>query len=137
MNSTTKESVVSIEINPKIKGWLIDLPETPDVRAVLSMYPATGTRYRSRALVLAEETTSDKKIAALQLRLAHAEAVLAEIGEYTGNGPSTTPWQQIVADIGKLARTSGEEHSHRCIACSHPYTPINGQLEDCPVCGAG
>jgi hypothetical protein len=34
-------------------------------------------------------------------------AVLKDIGEYTGEGPTyTTPWQDIVADLGQMARAA-------------------------------
>jgi hypothetical protein len=31
---------------------------------------------------------------------------LRRIGEYTGKGPCTTPWQRIVEDVGQLARAA-------------------------------
>jgi len=30
---------------------------------------------------------------------------------------------------------SGAEHTHKCRACWHCYTPTGNQSEDCPVCG--
>ncbi len=33
--------------------------------------------------------------------------------------------------------TAAEEHTHCCKRCNHPYTPVEGQSEDCPKCGNG
>lgn len=37
-------------------------------------------------------------------------------------------WREHIASGGK-------EHTHRCIRCQYEYTPLEGQSEDCPVCG--
>lgn len=43
-----------------------------------------------------------------RLRSINAEllSALENIGRYTGNGPPTTPWQDIVRDIGQDARAA-------------------------------
>jgi hypothetical protein len=71
---------------------------------------------KPEALRLAEQletfhpNTLQNKCAA-ELRRLHAEnealrATLRSIGKYTGEGPSTTPWQDIVRDIGEQARAA-------------------------------
>lgn len=46
------------------------------------------------------------------LLLSALQCVLRDIAEYTGEGPATTPWKEIVASISQKARdalTAGEQ----------------------------
>lgn len=44
-----------------------------------------------------------------QQRITAMEAALADIGQYTGEGPVTTPWRDIVKTCGEEARTALEK----------------------------
>ena len=62
--------------------------------------------------VLKMARSMEQKTAALKLAAAEAQCdalleVLRKIGRYTGEGPMhSTPWQDIVADLGQLARAA-------------------------------
>ena len=65
---------------------------------------------------------------------------IARVLDGLGSGNSLTLAASIVtAEAVKrvaLLRVDPDQfNSHRCIRCSHNYTPPAGHSEDCPVCG--
>jgi hypothetical protein len=68
---------------------------------IIEQDPTTTWGYREASHAAAAEL---RRLIAVEQELL---SVLRNIGKYTGEGPFyTTPWQEIVADIGKEARAA-------------------------------
>ncbi len=66
-----------------------------------------GRATAAEAALQMTKATHALKIAAVEAQRDALLAVLKDIGEYTGEGPTyTTPWQDIVADLGQMARAA-------------------------------
>lgn len=70
------------------------------------------------------QTTRDAHREIVKLR---AELKLAQAQRDAGN-------REIERLRGLLVAHGTSEHSHQCRACYHPYTPADGESEDCPRC---
>lgn len=44
-------------------------------------------------------------------------------------------YECAVAQIERLQGVAADGHTHQCRRCDHPYTPADGDSEDCPKCG--
>ena len=66
-----------------------------------------GRATAAEAALQMTKTTHALKIAAVEAQRDALLEVLRKIGRYTGEGPMhSTPWQDIVADLGQLARAA-------------------------------
>ena len=66
----------------------------------------TADEIRSKISLLSIVTRLERENDELRKDKARMRETLAEIGEYRGEGGPATPWQDIVRDLGQMARAA-------------------------------
>jgi len=93
------DKLVSAE---RIEAWEHALPDDTDLELPSELERMREQLFRMRAQLfdVSDELSEAKK------DKARLRETLAEIGEYRGEGGPATPWQDIVRDLGQMARAA-------------------------------
>ena len=93
------DKLVSAE---RIEAWEHALPDDTDCELPSELERMREQLFRMRAQLshVSDELSEAKK------DKARLRETLAEIGEYRGEGGPATPWQDIVRDLGQMARAA-------------------------------